>query len=460
MELTKVRIRNFRSINDSGDITVGKITALVGRNESGKSAMLLALAALNPAGGRQPFSQIKDFPRGRRLEECKLDTPVVETRWKLSPDETAQIAKTLNYGAPIIEVSIGHGYSPDPQVKLEGIQEPTLNGEDVNAIVSHLRTDLTQRIAALEAPDRANCEAAWQRLEESGSLTSDKKAWAAAVAPALADLRMRLGEAAVTLDDAQSASLLQIETHANLIGGFDQAHANARALPLSWLPIFVYVSDLPELNGHQNLDSFTQQRGQDPSIKEREDNFAKLAKIAEFDPVYLNTHRDDYETRAQILNRAGALVTGEIRRLWKDRTLMIRFNLDGPHLAVLVSDSNAKYPVEVNLDERSRGFRWFFAFYITFSADTQGGNADGAILLLDEPGLHLHAKSQEDLLGHLRHDYKNQIIYTTHSPFMVPPDAINIVRTVNIDPEQGTTVTDSPSEASPQTDESCIVPFT
>jgi hypothetical protein len=64
----------------------------------------------------------------------------------------------------------------------------------------------------------------------------------------------------------------------------------------------------------RNLDSFTQQRGQDPSIKEREDNFAKLAKIAEFDPAYLNTHRDDYETRAQILNRAGALVTGEIRR--------------------------------------------------------------------------------------------------------------------------------------------------
>jgi hypothetical protein len=42
----------------------------------------------------------------------------------------------------------------------------------------------------------------------------------------------------------------------------------------------------------------------------------------------------------------------------------------------------------------------FFAFYITFAADTKGGNADGAILLLDEPGLHLHAKSQGDLLKH------------------------------------------------------------
>jgi len=131
--------------------------------------------------------------------------------------------------------------------------------------------------------------------------------------------------------------------------------------------------------------------------------------------------------------------------LWKDRALKVRYHLDGPYLDTLISDPNAAYDVEVNLDERSRGFRWFFSFYIIFAADTRGGNADGAILLLDEPGLHLHAKSQADLLKHLRTDFKNQIIYTTHSPFMVPPDAINIVRTVNIDADRGTYVTDAPT---------------
>ena len=63
-----------------------------------------------------------------------------------------------------------------------------------------------------------------------------------------------------------------------------------------------------------------------------------------------------------------------------------------------------------NLDERSRGFQWFFGFYMIFSADTQGGEKDGAILLLDEPGLYLHAKSQGDLLRHLENDFKNQIL--------------------------------------------------
>jgi AAA15 family ATPase/GTPase len=64
MELIQFRITNFRSINDSGDVTVSKLTSLVGRNESGKSNLLLGLATLNPSGGRKPLNKIKDFRVG------------------------------------------------------------------------------------------------------------------------------------------------------------------------------------------------------------------------------------------------------------------------------------------------------------------------------------------------------------------------------------------------------------
>jgi predicted ATP-dependent endonuclease of OLD family len=99
----------------------------------------------------------------------------------------------------------------------------------------------------------------------------------------------------------------------------------------------------------------------------------------------------------------------------------------------------------VNLDERSRGLKWFFSFYITFSADTKGGNAEKAILLLDEPGLYLHATSQADLLRHFADDFENQIIYTTHSPFMVPTENLDAIRTVNIEQDAGTTVSNDPT---------------
>ena len=87
---------------------------------------------------------------------------------------------------------------------------------------------------------------------------------------------------------------------------------------------------------------------------------------------------------------------------------------------LLISDPTQVFDVEVNLNERSRGLRWFFSFYVTFSADTKGGVAQNAILLLDEPGLFLHIESQKDLQLHFEKDFYNQIIYTTHSPFMIP----------------------------------------
>jgi hypothetical protein len=169
--------------------------------------------------------------------------------------------------------------------------------------------------------------------------------------------------------------------------------------------------------------------------------------VAGLDPAELVRLQtvNDHETRNQLVNRAGAVVTAELRRLWKDRPLKVRFGLDAQHLDTFVSDPNAAYDVEVNLNERSRGLRWFFSFYITFAADMKGGSADKAILLLDEPGLFLHARSQGDLLRYLRHDLKNQVIYTTHSPFMVPVDALQDIRTVGIDPDRGTQVSDTPT---------------
>jgi predicted ATPase len=444
MELAYFNIQNFRSINDSGKIDVRKITSLVGRNESGKSNLLLALSSINPAGGRTALQPIKDFPRGRRLEECKTDTHVVWTWWKLTPDETAALAAVLPGADEIKEIAIGRGYGADLWIS-RFTKAPTPDSKKVAASIRQLGPVLSPKWEVLEDPHKTNCIAAWKALEEANADPRNAKAWAASIANAATALRKHLGAAAIMLEDAQDEMIAAMEQQATMITGFDAAYGKAQEAITSWLPKFVYVSDFPELYGHQNLDRYTQSRGKDPSLIERDDNFEKLARVADFDPEYLNSHRDDHETRSQLLNRAGSLVTGEIRRLWKDRELMIRFNLDGPHLDVLVSDPNATYPIEVNLDERSRGFRWFFAFYMTFSADTQGGNADGAVLLLDEPGLYLHAKSQENLLKHLREDYKNQIIYTTHSPFMVPPDDISIVRTVNIDPSGGTTVSDTPT---------------
>ena len=47
MRLRKFRVRAYRCIHDSGEITVGDLAAFVGRNESGKTTILQALTLLN-----------------------------------------------------------------------------------------------------------------------------------------------------------------------------------------------------------------------------------------------------------------------------------------------------------------------------------------------------------------------------------------------------------------------------
>jgi predicted ATPase len=209
--------------------------------------------------------------------------------------------------------------------------------------------------------------------------------------------------------------------------------------------VFIYLDEYPELHGHQNILEYLQRRN-NGSLTAADRNFEKLVKVADLDPQQLHSLlSQSHEERQQLTNRASAVVTRTIRSLWSDRALKVRFNVDAQHFDTLVSDPNATFEVEVNLDERSRGFRWFFSFYTTFAADTAGGSAANAILLLDEPGLFLHATSQRDLLDHFAKDFKNQIIYTTHSPFMVPVDDLPSIRTVNIDAEAGTVVTNDPT---------------
>jgi AAA15 family ATPase/GTPase len=82
MRLIEFRIRNYRSINDSGPIEIRQRTALVGRNESGKTNLLLALESLNPPSrALAALSYVKDFPRDRNADEYSEDLIVVETKY-------------------------------------------------------------------------------------------------------------------------------------------------------------------------------------------------------------------------------------------------------------------------------------------------------------------------------------------------------------------------------------------
>ena len=444
MRLQSFRVRNYRSIDDSGDVTVSRITALLGRNESGKSNLLRALHSLNPIEGFKALRPIKDFPRHKRLEECNDDTPVLSTTWELDDADKEALLEILPRATDVVTVAINRSYGETRTVGFPELKEIPFDESDIKSKVKKVAAAV--RAAAQKQESPAPLDAAADAFETAASATKVRASWANHTEAAAKALRTALAGADTDLTDKQEEIFSELEELASDIIRDKDSQQQARNWAVNAIPKFIYVDEYPELDGHQDIAAYLQ-RKTEKKLTDSDRNFEKLCKVAGISPAKLHElhEKNDHETRNQLANRASAVVTSEIKRLWKDRSLKIRFNLDGKHLDTIISDPTSTYDVEVNFNDRSRGFQWFFAFYITFSADTDGGHAENAVLLLDEPGLYLHAKSQSDLLQHLEEDFSNQILYSTHSPFMVPTHALDSVRTVNIAEETGTTVTNDPT---------------
>src|ERR1700760_981979 len=99
MRLTHVTVQNFKSVEDSGEFSIGDVTCLVGKNEAGKTALLQALHHLNPDAGERVFDVQSSYPR-RFLSEYeerhpKEQAPVLTTKWELTEAEIAKIQKIL-----------------------------------------------------------------------------------------------------------------------------------------------------------------------------------------------------------------------------------------------------------------------------------------------------------------------------------------------------------------------------
>jgi hypothetical protein len=145
----------------------------------------------------------------------------------------------------------------------------------------------------------------------------------------------------------------------------------------------------------------------------------------------IDADRAKKKKREILLTSASSQLTKDFRAWWKQGDYRFRFQADGNHFRIWVSDD--RRPEEVELESRSRGLQWFFSFFLIFLVEARNSH-ENSILLLDEPGLSLHPLAQADLIkffDSLAHD--NQLIYTTHSPFLVEPNNLANIKAVYVD---------------------------
>jgi len=412
MKLSKVQITEFKSIRDSGEFEIGDITCLVGKNEAGKTALLQALYRLNPIVEKEnKFDVTDDYPRGV-VEDYREDvekgrrTParVVSARFTLDQDDLNPIKEI--FGPKVItkpELVLSRGYANQTSFML-----PVNQGEGLKFLIKNakLAPDVSSPLSKSSGVDAAlEILTATEQTEEVTRLTE-----------ILTKIKKR-----------------------GLNGYIYDGYLEPRE------PKFLYFDEYYQMKGFENIEALIKRKTE--GTPEPSDHpMLGLIELARLDLSDLINPKRTQEL-VNKLEGAGNHLGRKVLKYWsQNRHLQTRFDVrparpqDPPGMTtgnnVWAGVYDSRHMVTTNLGTRSRGFVWFFSF-LAWHSQVQK-KSEPVILLLDEPGLSLHAKAQEDLLRYFEEELRehHQLIYTTHSPFMVDPqhfDRVRIVQDKGID---------------------------
>jgi len=415
MKLLKARVMNYKSIEDSSWVTINNVTCLVGKNESGKTAFLQALQKLSPIEGIIGDFDTLEYPRKSyaKYRQIHDENPadVVSAEFELSEDEIAEIESNL--GKKTIQSNIikaTKNYKNSVNWELQIDEQIVIDNVITN---SELTQDFKQQITEIKEINELILF--FENIDDKPD----------SVEQFLSFIKSQFSEG---LDNHIVNNYLKI-----------------------FVPRFVYFSDYSTMKGRISIEILKQKRDAG-ELNDADRAFISLLSIAgtklEDFEVQLN-----YERLKAELEAASISITDEIFEFWsQNKQLEVEFDIssanpsDPPPLntgtILHIRIKNNRHRVTVPFDERSRGFVWFFSFLAYFSQmERQDSNL---ILLLDEPGLSLHAKAQNDFLRLIDEKLapKHQVIYTTHSPFMINPSNFKNVRTVQDVDEKGTIISE------------------
>ncbi len=440
MNLTAVEIFDYKSIRHSNRIEIGDVTCLVGKNESGKTALLQAIYALNPIVPEDAkYDETLDYPRSeleeyrQKVETDGIEPGVVATAtYELDSTERAEIEAAFGEGAlKADKLELSRDYAnrlrPSLLVNEDVIVQALIADSDLSHEVKQEAAKwktLRDLTAFLDSKGDEYASAAREAREKANELPDGepkKKALADAAQleapPSLADLKSRI------------APIVEC----GLAQHIWESHLRDR------VPKLLYFSEYYQMTGQVNIEELKKRK----SEGRLQDSDRPMLGLIELARLNLDQLLAPGRTEELIANLEGASnhLSKQILKYWsQNQHLQVKFDVrpgrpndpsgmtSGMNLWGRVYD--AVHQVSTPLGTRSRGFIWFFSFLAWFSQQKKRG--EQIVLLLDEPGLFLHAKAQGDLLRYVEQELQphHQVIYTTHSPFMVDPHHFERVRIV------------------------------
>ena len=421
MRLRKFRVRAYRCIHDSGEITVGDLAAFIGRNESGKTTILQALTMLNRDEKVSELDLCDEM-----FEELKEEIRLAEGGFELNTNESNMIKEKFPNLPQINQIKLFRtNKKPEVQYEFENIKiseksDGGLNSwenfskrmlEFLDTIPNHLRIQVNTKLFE-DAPPKNQTDF------DTG----------------LAEFNNQFHVVAIqdpkVIEEWEKIYSKPENQFSNLLSGGSEKTALENFISDQLHPRFVYFSDYKKIYGNINLNEYIrEEKGERRESIEYVEEFDKaesvrnLFYLAELDINELEEVKNSPSRCIKLLNAASNRLTKKLNPAWKGEPIHVdlRYN-PGNIMSVVISDVHKDGTVTNTglLNRRAEGFKWTFSFIVNFAAETQRAELKEAILLLDEPARNLHPTQQmgiSDLLRNLAGS--NQVLYATHSPFMI-----------------------------------------
>jgi len=421
MRLRKFRVRAFRCIHDSGEIKVGDLASFVGKNESGKTTILEALTLLNKD------TKVSDLDLCDEMsEELKTELNLAEGEFELSEKETALIREKFPNLQDVTRIRI-YRSNKNPKVQYD-FGEVKISGEASKRLNSW--ENFVDRIQDFVAsmPNQIRIRVDSKFLTGPPPRTRD--VFMDTMAEFNNNVYLLASEDQKIISEWKKIYQDLDGIFDNLLIGTTERSALENFIEDRLHPRFVYFSDYKKILGNIDLEEFLREtKGIRPKGLEFVEEFDKaetvmnLFYLADLDPDRLEEVQNSPSRLIKLLHTASRKLSDRLNPAWKGDPIHVELRWNpGNILSVVISDVHKDGTVTNTglLNRRAEGFKWTFSFIVNFAAETQKAELKEAILLLDEPARNLHPAQQRgiaDLLKGLAGS--NQILYATHSPFMI-----------------------------------------
>lgn len=382
MKVVRFRIKNYKSIEDSGWCYLDdRITILAGKNEAGKTAILEAL---------EDFNINKNIREEAKPIWSEKVVPEIEIEIELNENERKEIEETLGHKLNGSKIWIIKKFPNIYTVKNLGeIETDKLKKETENLInlLSKKLQNFPIKVDSLTNPQVLFDNLNRYQLQPISNLYPEE------VEKLKQDLA-RLKQLAQCLVNLHPTRFLEIVKkyfpNFILFKTFDDILPDS--IPIAQAPNTPIISDLGKVTGF---------------------NFSNIQPHIE--PA----------KRIKEMEKINVEFREEYKEFWSQDNAFLYVYADSTNIHFFFKQGEVYFKPKM----RSKGKQWHFAFYVRVAARSVEEKSN--VILIDEPGLFLHAKAQKEILKKLEEISSNcQIIYTTHSPYLIPSNELYRVRLV------------------------------